>query len=747
MRVVSGVDVLEVAPGGSGEILLDVVNTGTVIDGVSAHVMGLPVEHATSRPSVLALFPDATGQLVVRLDLPTSFPAGTHPITVQVVGQAGVAGAVHHDVDLVVGTRPQLSISAAPSVVRSRRRATFEVQVQNRGNVPLDVALRATDSDRSLQATLTPSTLSLAPGTGAVCSVRVQGPRQLLGGDRERALQVEATALDQHEVVPLVLRQRSRLSAGVITAMVLLAILAAWASIFLFGVGAILGADPYTKVAPPSFFAATAVTGAAGTGTGANGAASGAPAGAVARTGVLPAGVGGTLSGTVTATSDGLGVGRMTVEAWRTSRTGLVLVGSAATQQDGSYAIAGLFPGAYLVSVKADGFTTVWYPSAAASAGAKPVTAVAQAVTGTIDLTVTGAPAVINGTVDVGAVTTPVITTVVARATWARDDATLTRTVQAAADGTYTLPNVVAPGTYELSFTAPGYQPTTITETVTGGQTRFAPSVTLQSGTGQIAGTVTDGSHPLGGVVVSTTVGSAPIVVGTPTLGAVGTFVIPGLPTPGTYVVTFTAPGFTPATVVVDLTAGQSKNDVAVALAGGAGTVNGRILAPDGSGLGQATVTATGGPSAVTGTSLTTGTVGSFTLAGLKPGIYTLMVTLPGYASQSVAVDLSTGVAAPVTVTMRPSWGTVQGVVRTASAGTATGTAGISVQATDGQHTWTTTSTAVAGTPTGFYSFGQLPPGSYSLTLSEAGRVVTTAVVQVVAGSTASQDLTLPAGG
>ena len=89
----------------------------------------------------------------------------------------------------------------------------------------------------------------------------------------------------------------------------------------------------------------------------------------------------------------------------------------------------------------------------------------------------------------------------------------------------------------------------------------------------------------------------------------------------------------------------------------------------------------------------------------------------------------------------------MQGVVRTASAGTATGTAGISVQATDGQHTWTTTSTAVAGTPTGFYQFGQLPPGSYSLTLSEAGRVVTTAVVQVVAGSTASQDLTLPAGG
>ncbi|MCR6493040.1 carboxypeptidase regulatory-like domain-containing protein [Cellulomonas sp. P24] len=743
MRVVSGVDVLEVAPGGSGEILLDVVNTGTVIDGVSAHVVGLPVEHTTSRPSVLALFPDATGQLVVRLDLPESFPAGTHPITVRVVGQAGVTDAVHHDVDLVVGSRPQLSISAAPSVVRSRRRASFEIKVRNRGNVPLDVALRATDSDRSLQATLTPSTLSLPPGTTATCTVRVQGPRQLLGGDRERALQVEATALDQHEVVPLVLRQRSRLSAGVITAIVLLAILGVWASIFLFGVGAILGSDPYTKVAPASFFAATSVAGAAGTAAAADTTASGAPAGAVPRTGVLPAGVGGTLAGTVTAASDGLGVGRITVEAWRTSRTGLVVVGSAATQQDGSYAIAGLYPGSYLVSIKADGYTPVWYPSAADSSGAKLVNAVAQKVTGDVNLTITGNPAVINGKVDVGSVTTPVVTTVVARATWARDDATLTRTVQTAADGTFTLPDVVAPGTYELSFTAPGYQPSTITESVTGGQTRFAPTVTLASGTGQISGTVSDGSHPLGGVVVTTSVGGTPVVVGTPTLGAVGTFVIPGLPTPGTYVVTFAANGFTTATVVVDLTAGQSKNDVAVTMTGGAGTVNGRILAPDGSGLGQATITATGGPTTVTGTSLTTGNVGAFTLAGLKPGLYTLMVTLPGYAAQSVAVDLTTGTTPAVTVTMRPSWGTVQGVVQSGG----TGTAGVEVQATDGQHTWKTTSTAVAGSPAGFYSFAQLPPGAYSVTLSEAGRVVTTAVVQVVAGSTVTQNLTLPAVG
>ncbi|MCV2395223.1 carboxypeptidase regulatory-like domain-containing protein [Actinotalea sp. M2MS4P-6] len=752
MRVISGVDTLEVAPGGTGEISLDVVNTGAVIDAISAHVVGLPIEHATSRPPVLTLFPDATGQLVVRLDLPSSFPAGTHPITVQLSGRSGATEAVHHDVDVVVGARPALALAASPSTVRARRRATFPVQVSNRGNVPLDVALRANDADRSLQVALSPSTVSLQPGAVASVAVQVQGPRHLVGSERERPLQVEATALEQTETVALVLRQRPALSPGLLTALVLATILAVWAAIFLLGVRTVLGADPYTKIAPPSYFAATVVTGTgagagtgAGTGTAAGGAAAAAPAGAVPRDGALPAGVGGTLAGTVTAASDAQGVGRITVEAWRRTTSGLVLVGSAATQEDGSYAIAGLFPGPYLVSVRADGYQTVWYPAAPGDAGATTVDATSQSVTDGVDLTIEGDPAVINGTVDVGDVTTPVVTTVVARATWARDDPTLTRTVDAAPDGTYTLTDVVAPGTYELSFTAPGYQPTTVTETVTGGQTRFAPTVTLASGAGQISGLVTDGSRPLGGVVVSTTVDGTPIVVGTPTLGSVGTFVIPGLPTPGTYVVTFTADGFTPATAVVDLAAGESKTDVAVTMTGGAGTVTGRIVGPDGAGLGGVTVTATGGASPVTGTSLTTGTVGSFTLAGLQPGLYTLMVSLPGYTDQSVAVDLSSGIASAVTVTLRPSWGTVQGVVRTGSP--PTGTAGVQVQATDGQKIWTTTSTAVAGSPSGFYSFAQLPPGSYSVTLSSGGRVVATAVVTVTAGSTVTQDLTLPAGG
>lgn len=736
MRVMSPVEVVEVEPGGSGEVVLEVVNTSAVIEGVTARVLGLPPELVTVTPAVLPLFPDAVGRLVLRLDVPTTFPAGRHPVTVEVVGQAGTH-VVHHDVDLVVGERPALALAAAPTVVRARRRARFAVDVRNEGNVALDVALRSSDADRTIATRIIPSTVHVAPGAAARCLVDVKGPRQLFGGDRDRPLRVEATALDTSTVVALVLRQRSLVSRGLLTALVLLAIVATWAAIFLLGIRSVLGAEPVTKVAPESFFAATTLEGTAGAG------GSITPAGALDRSGALPAGLGATLSGTVLGASDGEGVGRITVEAHRRTRDGLQVVGSAATQQDGSYVVAGLFPGQYLLSFRAEGYEEVWYPAAPDASGAQAVVGRAQEVTTELDVAVVGQPASITGTVDVGDVSAPVPVQVLARAVGRGEDDPLVVETTTDDAGGYVLSGLEAPGTYELTFTAEGYRPTTITERVTGGQERFATTVGLTAGTGQISGTVTDGASPVGGVTVTTTVDGAEVVVGTPTVGAVGTFVLPSLPTPGTYVLEFTRDGFTPRTVVVDLAAGQSRSDVAVQMRGGAGTVSGRLVGPDGQGLGGATVAVGGGPTAVTATTLTTGTVGAFTVAGLEPGVYTLTFTLPGWAPQSVPVDLTSGTSLPLTVTMRPSLGTVEGRVLRDGAGVA----GVEVVATDGQRTWTATSTAVAGRPTGYYALAQLPSGSYTVTLSQAGRVVETAVVRVTAGGTVTQDLRLPGGG
>lgn len=733
MRILSTTTRLEAAPGQSVDLTLEVVNTETVIEGVTAVVIGVPQHIVRSRPASLALFPDAQGEITVTFAVPPTFPAGRHALTVEVRGSAPGARPVHHDVELVVAARPRMELRATPSVVRARRRGVFTVESVNLGNVALDVALRSRDPDRGLSTTISPSALTVAPGEAVTSTVTATGPRQVFGSDRDRPFTVDAEAGELAESRPLMLRQRPLVSRGLLTVLILLAVVALWALIFLVGIRGVLGADPLTKVAPASFFAAT------GGGDG-----SGAPAGALSKDGSVGAGVGGTLSGTVTAATDAEGVGRITVEALRTSRTGLVVEASAATQADGTYTVAGLFPDTYYLRFSAAGYDTVWYPSAPSEAEASTVRARAQKTSSSVDQVVVGQPASLSGVVEVGDTREPVVATVVARPVWADAEPGLEYRTQTAPDGTYTLAGLPAPGTYELGVTADGYQPATLSENLSGGQSRFVSDVRLGSDAGQISGTVTDGTNPLGGVQVSTTVDGQEVVVGTPTLGVVGSFVIPGLATPGTYVVTFTKEGFGERTVVVDLAAGQSRNDLAVDLADGVGLLTGRVVDAAGNGLGGATVSVGGGATAMTATSLTSGDVGSFTVSGLPtPGSYTLTFTAPGFGAQSVPVELLDGVPhAPVAVTMSPALGSVTGRVTQDGAPVL----GTEVVATNGSQSWTTITGSTSSGP-GAYAFSGLAPGTYTLTVSVDGVVRATGLVTVKPGAVASRDLDTTRGG
>lgn len=735
MRVASTVERAEIAAGGSGTIPLEVINTSGVIDALSVRVLGIPASATVhSQPERLTLFPQTEGALEVHIGLPTAFPAGTYHVTLVVEGRAADATEAYHDVEVVVPPAPAVSVAAKPSVVRARGRALFTVTVANEGNTPLEAALRAVDADRSLRTTLTPSTLSVPIGRAAVTTVAVRGPRQLLGSDRDRPLRVVAEAEGATAEVALTLKQRSTFGRGLITALILLAILAAWALAVTIGMRAVLGTDPATKVAPPSYFAATDVPGQA---------AGGAPAGALPRDGLLPAGVGATITGTVHGVEDPAGVGRLTVEALRMARDGLVLVSSAATQSDGTYTLAGLFPGEYLLRVVADGYESVWYPAARESADSTYVRAGAQEVTDGIDLAIAGQPATITGIVETGDAA-DVAVTVTAVPTWlAGDETAAPLQVQAGADGSYVLPNLVAPGSYDLTFEAEGYQPTTITEQVLGGQQRLALDVTLGAGLGQIEGVVTDGFALLGGVTVSTTLDGEEIVVGTPTQGRVGSFVIPSLPTPATYVLTASKEGHGTQTIVVALGAGESKGDVSIMMTGGVGTITGHVVGTNGQGIGGVTVVAGGTSVGASATSLTAGDVGAFTLSGVQgSATVTLTFTKEGYAPTSIPVTLADGPPGDVTVTLATMQGAVQGRVTDDGRGVV----GARVEATDGGTVHSTVSTASGAAGAGSYVIPDLPPGTYAVTIVSDGRVLTTAIVTVLQGTTAQADLPFPDG-
>lgn len=737
MRVSSTVDRLDVVPGGSGVVPLEVVNTSEVIESLQVRALGVPEANLRAEPEALALFPDAVGALTLTVGLPPTFPAGTYPVTFVVTGRAPGAREAYHDVDLVVPPRPALRLDATPTVVRTRGRAAYTLEVHNDGNVPLDVALRTHDGDRTVRTTITPSTLAVPPGAVGTATLLARGPRQLLGSDRDRAVKVLAEAPDVESSLDLLLRQRSTISRGLMTALILLAIVAAWALAFLLGTRQVLGADPFTKEAPPSFFAATQATGSAAVDAG------GAPAGALAKEGPVPAGVGATLSGSVLSAADGKGVGRVTVVAQRRGRDGLVPVSSGATQADGTYTIAGLFPGRYYLQVVQDGYDEVWYPRAVSALSAETVEAVARTTREGTDLTITGHPATLAGQVVVGE-EDDVEITVTARPAWNGADPALQWETTAGADGTYRFEGLPAPGTYELTFAAEGYQPSTTTERVLGGQERFALDVRLGAGTGSISGVVTDGSNPLGGVKVTTTIEGKELEVGTPTVGSVGRFVLPNLPTPATYVLTFSKEGFGTTTEVVALGPGELRTDLSVALRGGTGTVTGLVRDSAGNGLGGVTVSAGGAESGASTTTLTAGTVGQFTLTGLRTGSsVTLTFVKPGYQPVTVPVTIpESGPADPVAVTLASAVGTLTGRVTDGRSGVVDAT----VRVTDGTLVRSTTTTQDGEYGAGTYVVPDLPAGTYTVTVLQGDEVVAAAVVEVAGGAVATVQH-LPVGG
>jgi hypothetical protein len=184
-----------------------------------------------------------------------------------------------------------------------------------------------------------------------------------------------------------------------------------------------------------------------------------------------------------------------------------------------------------------------------------------------------------------------------------------------------------------------------------------------------------------------------------------------------------------------------------VTLTAGTGSVSGILLGPDGKGAGGATVTVggattDGAESAPSTTTLTSGTVGAFTLSGLKaPGSYTLTFTLDGYRPETVPVELPGDAApSPVNAQLRTQLGRLTGRV-TGPSGTVVGA---TVTASNGSVTSSTTSSSAGGAlPNGGYLFSGLEPGVYSVTVRAQGMAQLTAQVRIVGGERTTQSFTL----
>ncbi len=299
-------------------------------------------------------------------------------------------------------------------------------------------------------------------------------------------------------------------------------------------------------------------------------------------------------------------------------------------------------------------------------------------------------------------------------------------TATTSAAGAYTIS--IAPSTYTVTASVPGFTASTVSVTVISGQTvsqnfALAPIIVIVNGT--IAGTVTDATTGAAIAGAAVTAGSM-----TATTDAAGGYSISIAP--GTYTVTAGAAGHVAQSVA------------GVVVTSGATTVQNFALNPvpvaNGTITGTVTDASTG--TAITGAAVTAGSMtGTTDAAGgysisIAPGTYTVTASAAGHVAQSVAgVVVTSGVTtvqnfalAPIIVIVN---GTITGTVTDAS--TRAGIAGATV---------TAGSVTAITDAAGVYTIS-IAPGTYTVTASAAGHDPASASVTVRSGVTVKQNFAL----
>ncbi len=239
---------------------------------------------------------------------------------------------------------------------------------------------------------------------------------------------------------------------------------------------------------------------------------------------------------------------------------------------------------------------------------------------------------------------------------------TLTLSGDAATAGRFEVRNLQTPGTYSLTVAVPGYLNESQTITLGAGQTRTDLALALVPNRGVLGGRVLDAAgRPLGNVTVTaldaaTTKRSASV-----SIGDVGSWQVTGLQVPGSYTLTFAAPGYVSQTLALDLgLESPVRTDLSVRLSSAVATVRGIVrelnsqadpptCRPDDEVFNDCPGRLSGVSVALTANGVDRQTLtadlptGAYRFDNLAPGGYTITFSRLGSTPQTVFVEVAAG--------------------------------------------------------------------------------------------------------
>jgi hypothetical protein len=166
-------NLLNLPPGGEAVCELHIQNRGDIVEGYRIEVLGDAGRFATVEPPTLTVYPgtQAGARIVFRLPRGYDVPAMDIPFGVRVLPVEHPEHAVVPEGTLRIGAYAETSAELVPRTSRTRRVATHDVAVDNRGNTPLKVALTAGDPDNALKLAVRPASMVVPAGQTAIAQV------------------------------------------------------------------------------------------------------------------------------------------------------------------------------------------------------------------------------------------------------------------------------------------------------------------------------------------------------------------------------------------------------------------------------------------------------------------------------------------------------------------------------------------------------------------------------------------------
>ena len=182
-------------------------NQSAIVDNYELSVRGLPDDWWSIFPNTVYLVPFGTSgtyeqEVEIHLHPPRTPEAEARIWELEVVGQSKAYSRQAAAAPLKLGILPfeEFKTKLAPERVSGRKKANFDVAVNNTANGPLTVALDAADQDNELKYAFSPATLEIPPGKTGKSKLQVKPPRtRWIGRPEEKRIQVFTKTGDEAE--------------------------------------------------------------------------------------------------------------------------------------------------------------------------------------------------------------------------------------------------------------------------------------------------------------------------------------------------------------------------------------------------------------------------------------------------------------------------------------------------------------------------------------------------------------------